>query len=209
MRLERFRQRAARPHALVNVVQNAFEMRVGDTAAQDVQRLHQRHPGLEQGGQFLVEDEEFAGGNPGARGELETAEHGAAGALDRENVEAFFFELLPEPGLRLSGIDALDNLSTGCPQPAAELHPITLRPAARRRKLLSVLTLSAHGNPRIIYQQTSARRHEGCEGYRGSAAPRLEADTGLLIRQGRLDGGLESCEAYRVPGAARDRMRLT
>ena len=63
VRLERLRQRAAPPHPLVHVVQHGLEERVRDPLPQDVERLHERHAGLEQRRQLLVEDR----GTPASR----------------------------------------------------------------------------------------------------------------------------------------------
>ena len=61
VRGERVRQRRARSHLLVHVVEHRRNTGDVDAPLQEVERLDQRHAGLEQRGQFLVEDEELAG----------------------------------------------------------------------------------------------------------------------------------------------------
>ena len=54
------RQRGARPDAIVDIVEHRTKYRRRDAALQQIQRLHQRHAGLEERGEFLVEDQELA-----------------------------------------------------------------------------------------------------------------------------------------------------
>ena len=167
-----------------------------DPPAQDVERLDERHPGLEQRGELLIEDEELPGGHPRTGRQPKPADGRPAGSLNAEDVEPLFLELLPEPRLGVGGVDPLDNLAAGGAQPAAELHATTLRVPAGGRKLLSLLTLSAYGNPRIIYQPILARGRDRPSGTRGSSATTdWWLGTDPLIRQGRLGAGLKSCRA--------------
>ena len=170
VRLERLRQRAPRPHPLVDIVQHRLEQRVRDPAAQNVQRLDERHARLEQRRELLIEDEEFPGGHPRTSRQPKTADGRPPGPLNAEDVEPLFLELPPEQRLGIGGVDALDDLAAGGAQPAAELHPTTLRLPAGGRKLLSLLTLSAYGNPRIIYHPLFARAAATGRRHRGSGA---------------------------------------
>ena len=56
---KRIRQRRAAPDPVVDAVQNRLEGRIRDPLAKDIERLDQRHPGLEQRCQLLVEDQEL------------------------------------------------------------------------------------------------------------------------------------------------------
>jgi hypothetical protein len=73
VRLECLGQRAPRPDPAVHVVEHDLEERVRDALAEDVQGLDERHAGLEQRGQLLIEDQELARRNPVSPGQLEGA----------------------------------------------------------------------------------------------------------------------------------------
>ncbi len=120
--VEGVRQRRARSHLFVDVVQHALEDGVRDVAAQDVERLDQRHAGLEQRGQFLVEDEELVELDASAprRGEAGQA---AARRAHVEDEEPLLLELAPERRLAVGGVHALGHLARGRGESAAELHP--------------------------------------------------------------------------------------
>jgi len=53
------RQGGAAAHALVHIFQDRSESGAGDAALQEIERLHQRHAGLKQRGEFLVEEEKI------------------------------------------------------------------------------------------------------------------------------------------------------
>ena len=143
VRIERLGERVAPPHPLVDIVQHALEERVRHPLPENVEGLHQRHAGLEQGRQLLVEDEELPGRNARAPRHLQGAERHVAGALDGQHVQPFFLEFVPQPRFALRGVDAFDDLPPGGAEPAAELHAVIADPSSFRRKILSVWTLSA------------------------------------------------------------------
>ena len=125
MRLERLRQRAARPHALVHVVEHDLEDRVGDALAQDVERLHERHARLEQRRQLLVEDEELAAGDLAPvrqRRQVDARQRAASGLLDREDEKSLLLELAAQTRLAIGDVDAFDDLAARRPEPAPVLH---------------------------------------------------------------------------------------
>ena len=89
---------------------------------QQVERLHQRHAGLEQRRQLLVEDQELAGGDALAlRQPQRDAGDGALG-LQREDEQPLLLELVAQPGFALGDVDAFDDLAAGRREPAAEFH---------------------------------------------------------------------------------------
>ena len=122
MRLERFRERAAGSHAVEHVVEYRPEHRVGHPAAKDVERLHQRHPGLEQRGQLLVEHQELTRGDPRSRRQRQRADRQPPRTLDREDVQTLFLEFATQPVFVVGDVDALDDLPTRSAEPAAEFH---------------------------------------------------------------------------------------
>ena len=126
-------QRRAAAHLLVHVVEHRLEDRVGQALAQDVERLHQRHAGLEQRRQLLVEDQELVplDGAPPQRQPRHRAPRG-----QRQDVESLVLELATQGSLARRNVDALDDLPSRGAQPAAELHAgerPTTPPAGRRR----------------------------------------------------------------------------
>jgi hypothetical protein len=56
---ERLGERRTRAYLFVHVIQHGLEQGVREPGLQDVKRLHQRHAGLQQRGQFLVEHQEL------------------------------------------------------------------------------------------------------------------------------------------------------
>ena len=122
MRGKRIRQGRARAHLLVDVVQDGLEDGVGEADPQDVQRLHQRHAGLEQRGELLVEDQELVTADPRAP----PAEREAAPPpplAERKDVQPFLLELAPQGGFALGDVDTLDDLARRGTEPAAVFHP--------------------------------------------------------------------------------------
>ena len=89
MRGKRVRQRRARSHLLVHVVEHRTERRRLDAPLQQIERLHERHAGLEQRRQLLVEDEELARRNPPLLRQAEATAGNRALRLEREDVEPF------------------------------------------------------------------------------------------------------------------------
>ena len=90
VRLEGLRQRAPSPHPVVHVVQNRLEDRIGRPAPEDVEGLNERHAGLEQRRELLVEDHEFASRDPRAPQERDAGETRAAGPMQPEDVAGPF-----------------------------------------------------------------------------------------------------------------------
>ena len=119
---EGVRQRRAGPDAFVDVVQHAAEDRRLDPAPQQVERLHERHPGFEQRGELLVENEEIVGRDSPRTAELERDAGHRALRLQRQDVEALVLEVVAEPGFVLSRVDALYDLTARGGNPAPELH---------------------------------------------------------------------------------------
>ena len=122
VRGERIRQRGARAHPLVDVVEHAAEHRRLDPAPQQVERLHERHAGLEQRRQLLVEHEELAGRDPPRSAEPQRHAGHRAFRLQRQDVEALLLEVVAQPGFAVGRVDALDDLTARGREPAPELH---------------------------------------------------------------------------------------
>src|SRR5262245_42717291 len=101
--LERLRERAPRPHLLIDVLERRLEERVRHALAQDVQRLHDRQTGFEEGRQLLIEDDEFGAGDfPAPREvQLKPADTEPALSLNGQQEQALLFELEAQTGLAL------------------------------------------------------------------------------------------------------------
>ena len=89
---------------------------------QEIQRLDERHAGLEQRRQLLIENEKL-----GRRDRRPARQpHGYPGdrslRLEREDVKPLLFELVAQPGFCLGDVHALDDFAAGRCQAAAELH---------------------------------------------------------------------------------------
>ena len=141
MRLEGVGQRRARLHPLVHVVEDGLEERIGDAAAQQVERLHERHARLEQRRQLLVEDEELARADAPAPRQPEREPAEAPLRLEREDVQALLLELVAQARLAVGDVDALDDLAGRGDEPAAEFHRKILSDSDDYRTI---------ANPRII-----------------------------------------------------------
>jgi hypothetical protein len=125
MRVEGVRERGARAHPIVDIVEHDLEHRVRDPLPEDVERLHERHPRLEQRREFLVEDEKLAAGNlatPRQGRQMHTRECAPTRLLDREDVQPLLLEFAAEPRLVIGDVHAFDDLSARCPEPAAIFH---------------------------------------------------------------------------------------
>ena len=122
MRVERVRQRRARSHLLVHVVQHAAEGRRRDAALQQVERLHERHTGLQQRRQLLVEHQEFARVDPFALRQLQRDARDGVLGLKRQDEQPLLLELMPQTGLVVGDIDAFHDFTVGRCEPAAEFH---------------------------------------------------------------------------------------
>jgi hypothetical protein len=79
--------------------------------AQQVERLHERHAGLEQRGELLVELQELAGRQCTAARELHRPARDAPARAQREDVQATLFEVVPQPGFALGRVHAFDDLA--------------------------------------------------------------------------------------------------
>ena len=121
--LKRVGQRRAGAHFFVHIVQDGFEHRVRQARAQNVERLHERHAGLEQRRQLLVEHEELVPGDFRAPlTERNAAEAEAAARAQRENVQAFLLELAAKVRFALRDVDPLDDLAGHGAESAAKFH---------------------------------------------------------------------------------------
>ena len=82
----------------------------------------QRHPGLEQRRELLVEDQKLLPGDSTAarpqRGE--PGEH--TPRLKRKDIKALFLKVPAQPGLTVGDVDAFDYLAVGSAEPAAKFH---------------------------------------------------------------------------------------
>ena len=122
MSFKGFGQRAARTHALVHVVENPLEHRIGDAATENVERLHERHASLEQCGELLIEDQEFAAGHTPASRQANARQRAPTGLVNSEDQQPLLFELPPEPRLAIGDVGAFDDVPARCAEPAAILH---------------------------------------------------------------------------------------
>ena len=121
VRRKRVGQRRAAAHLFVHIIQHRFEHRVGHARAQDVERLHERHAGLEQRGQLLVEHQELVARDLAALTEGKAAE--AEPRPQRKDVQSFVLELPAKGGFALGDVNALDDLARRGAESAAEFHP--------------------------------------------------------------------------------------
>ena len=114
--VEGVRQLRAGLHPLVDVVDDRLERRIGDVSAQQIERLHQRHAGLQQRRQLLVELEEVAGPDAPTADQAGRQRRQDAGGPDRQEEQALLLELAAELRLALGGVDAVDELARrACP----------------------------------------------------------------------------------------------
>ena len=107
LRLEGLRERRARPHPVVHVVRAPPGTPGSARAAQDVERLHERQPRLEQRRQLLIEDQELGRRDapPPRQASAQPAQAEAA-AADREQVQALLLEFAAQPRLALGDVRA-------------------------------------------------------------------------------------------------------
>ena len=128
LRLERFRQRRARAHASVHVVERRAKRRIRHALAEDVQRLHERQPGLEQRGQLLIEDEEIRVRNLAAprHGHPHAAQ--ADAATDREQIEPFLLEFVTQLRFAFGAVRRFSDVARCGGHPTAEFHAIEAPP---------------------------------------------------------------------------------
>ena len=110
-----------------------LEHGIGQTAAQQVERLHQGHAGLEQRRQLLIELEEVAlTDRPTPPERRRQAAQEPAGP-ERQDEQAPLLEIAAQMRLALGGMDGLDDLAPWRAELTAEFH----------RKRLSRKTLAA------------------------------------------------------------------
>ena len=115
---------------LVDVVEGALEGRVGNLLAQDVERLRQRHAGLQQRRQLLVEEQQLLARHAPAaerRQRRQARQRQPSLRPRREDEVALPLELTPQPGLVVGDVDALDDLPVLGSEAALELHAIRQR----------------------------------------------------------------------------------
>ena len=116
---QRRRARRTRPTARVpdrtcSCTSSSTLRKTGDVDAplQQVERLDQRHAGLEQRRQLLVEDQELAGGDPRRAAAAAATERRAIRARwMREDEQALLLELVPQPRFAVGDVDAFDDLA--------------------------------------------------------------------------------------------------
>ena len=125
------RQRHAAAHFLMHILEHRFEQGVRDLRPQQIERLHQRHAGLQQRGELLIEDQKLVFRNPPALWKpLDAAEQ--ASLAQRQHMQTLILELVPEPRLALRRVRALDDLARRRNQPAAKFHAKCLEIIALR-----------------------------------------------------------------------------
>ena len=120
-------QRDAGAHLLVDVVERALEGGVGDLLAQDVERLRQRHAGLQQRRQLLVEQQQFLARHAAAAQRRQGRQAGQRERTLRpggEDEVALPLQLTPQSDLVVGDVDALDDLPVLGSEAALELHAI-------------------------------------------------------------------------------------
>ncbi len=105
----------------MHVVEHPAEHRVDDLMAQQIYRLHQRHSGLQQRGEFLVKDEKFV------PGDFPALQKDAAAAQDvalaqRQDVQALVLEIMAKARFAFRRVGAFDDLASRRDQPAAKFH---------------------------------------------------------------------------------------
>src|SRR5687768_5294140 len=110
--------------AFVYVVQDGLEDGVVDPPAENLERLDQWHPRLQQGRELLVEHEELARGYPPPAREADMGQAKRPGALNCEDVQPFFFELPAKPRLVIGNVNAFDDVAARGAEPAAKLHDV-------------------------------------------------------------------------------------
>ena len=99
---------------------------VDDLVPQQIYRLHQRHSGLEQRREFLVEDEKFVMGDLSAlRKEAAAGERGSLS--ERKDVQPLRFEVVAQARFVLGRVGSFDDLPRGGHQPTAKFHPKWLK----------------------------------------------------------------------------------
>src|SRR5688572_30114267 len=106
----------------MDAVEHALEGGVRDPLPQDVERLDERHPRLEEGRQLLVEDEKFLATNPPPSRPATPQPGQAAATVQGKDEQALFLELPPQAGLVVGHVNAFDDLAAGRAQPTAEFH---------------------------------------------------------------------------------------
>ncbi len=129
---ERVGQRRAGSHALVHVVQHRAEHRRLDPLPEEIERLNERHPGLEQRRQLLVENQKLGRRDRRPPRQPHGQSRDRSLRLEREDVEPFLLELVAQPGFCFGDVHALDDLAARRCEAAAELH--CLRPPGSARK---------------------------------------------------------------------------
>ena len=123
---ERVGQRHAAAHLFVHVVEHAPEDGVHDLMPQQIYRLHQRHSGLQQRREFLVEDEKFVVGNFAAL-RKQAAAGQRASLSKRKHVKPLRFEVVAQARFVFGRVGPFDDLTRGRHQPAAKFHAKSLK----------------------------------------------------------------------------------
>src|SRR5262249_14893646 len=111
-----------RPHALVHIVQDAAKDGRVDALPEQIEGLDERHARLEQGGQFLIENQKLPGRHPGRARCSDRKTPDQPFALNRKDIQPSVLEVSPEARLVVCHVHAFDNLAGGGRQAAPEFH---------------------------------------------------------------------------------------
>jgi len=88
----------------------------------DVERLDQRHAGLEQCRQLLIEDEQFLAPYLPAASTRQSKGGQHAAALERKDKQPLFLELAAKVCFGVGDVNTFDNLAAGGAEPTTEFH---------------------------------------------------------------------------------------
>ncbi len=122
MRDEGIRERRAAAHLLVDIIEHRLEDRIREPHAENIEGLDQRHAGLEQRRQLLVEHQKLVAGNLVAP-PLQAKAAEPATRSERQDVQPFVFQLAAKRDFALGDVDALDDFARRGAEAAAKLHP--------------------------------------------------------------------------------------
>ena len=89
---------------------------------QQIYRLHQRHSGLQQRREFLVEDEKFVMGDLSPLRERGATPASALRLSEREDVQPLRFEVVAQARFVVGRVGAFDDFARRGHEPAAKFH---------------------------------------------------------------------------------------
>ena len=122
MRLERLRQRAARPHAIVHVVSTDLKNGLLTRRRRMSSDCTSGMPALSSVASSWLKTRNSRVAIRERVGRAQGAERQPPGALDRKDVQAFLLELAAQPVFAVGDVDAFDDFPARGAEPAAELH---------------------------------------------------------------------------------------